>query len=95
MDRLFPAGLVPIKNAPARDRHTGGEFFQALEQNPNLIDCMNRTPQGGAQCPTPKTLLNALACLKNVPNGQPTQFPESITEKWPLIIERCRSNIRK
>jgi hypothetical protein len=47
------------------------------------------------QCSPPKTLSNALACLKNVPNGRATQFPDNITEKWPLTIDRCPSSIRK
>ena len=35
-----------------------------------------------------KTLLNVLACLKNVPNGRLIQFPASITEKWRPTIDR-------
>jgi len=32
--------------------------------------------------------------LKNVQNGRATQFPDSITEKWPLTTDRYPSSIR-
>ena len=74
--------------------HTGGNLFK-----PGTKPWSHRFESIGlsarrCQCPSPKTLSNALACLKNVPNGRAIQFPDSITEKWPLTTDRYPSSIR-
>src|SRR5438552_14883239 len=92
------AGLLiawVIQNPGCTPLHTGGNLFR-----PGTKPWSHRLKFIGlsarrCQCPQPKTLLNALACLKKVRNGRVSQFPDSITESWPLTIDRCRSSIRK